>query len=241
MRFTVRRPPSGEVSPCCHRPSGGDVACSVDVGIAPTGRAGFALEDRLTLAVSGCDVPARGASLRRVGSRDLLDPAQSLVLQAPHELPPATSADGAVESPFLGHCRTRLLDAASRRTGHCPHVEVLDSDHVEPPRQVSGGFLDPVLPPIPLAGFQFRDRPFRLERRWEPRLARASCCCNTFNRFDSPGVRPGACSSSPVDSAADTTTPRSTPTTLPSPGPVIGSGTCANATCQRAARSRVTR
>src|SRR5829696_340895 len=47
LRFTVRRPPNGEVSPCSHCPSGGDVACSVHVGVAPTGSAGFALEDRL--------------------------------------------------------------------------------------------------------------------------------------------------------------------------------------------------
>jgi hypothetical protein len=82
LRFTVRRPSIGEVSPCGHRPSGGDVACSVDVGVAPPGSAGFALEDRSALAVSECDAPARGASLRRVRSRDLLDPAESLVLQA---------------------------------------------------------------------------------------------------------------------------------------------------------------
>ena len=31
MRFTVRRPTNAEVSPCCHRPSGGDVA----VGLHP--------------------------------------------------------------------------------------------------------------------------------------------------------------------------------------------------------------
>ena len=102
MRFTVRRPPTGEVSPCGHRPSGGDVACSVDVGVAPTGGAGFALEDRLALAVSECDAPARGASLRRVRSRDLLDPAESLVLQARDELAPVASADRAVEPTFLG-------------------------------------------------------------------------------------------------------------------------------------------
>jgi len=64
LRFTVRRPPSGEVSPCCHRPSGGDVACSVDVGIAPTGIAGFALEDRLALAVSGCENMSGGLAAR---------------------------------------------------------------------------------------------------------------------------------------------------------------------------------
>ena len=57
-------------------------------------------------------------------------------------------------------------------------------------------------------------------RRLEPRLARASRCCSTVNRFDSPAERLGARSNSPVDSAAATATPRSMPTTLPSPGPV---------------------
>ena len=179
MRFTVRRPPTGEVSPCCHRPSGGDVACSVDVGVAPSGSAGFALEDRLALAVSGSDVPARGASLRRVRGRDLLDPAESLVLQTCDELAPATSADRAVEPTLLGDSRTRLLDGAARGAGHRPHIEGLDPDHVEPPREVGGGLLDPVLAPIPLAGFQLRDRPFRLarggwSRAWHGRAAAAT-------------------------------------------------------------------
>jgi hypothetical protein len=162
LRFTVRRLPTGEVSPCCHRPSGGDVACSVHVGVAPTGSAGLTLEDRLALAVSGRDVPTRGASLRRVRSRDLLNPAQSLVLQTRDQLAPATSTDRSIEPAFLGHSDARFLDGAARRPGHRPHVEVLNSDYVEPPRQVGGGFLDPVLPPIPLTGFQLRDRPFRL-------------------------------------------------------------------------------
>ncbi len=57
MRFTVRRPAGAEVSPCCHRPSGGDVACSVHVGVARPGVAGCALENRLALAVSGATCP----------------------------------------------------------------------------------------------------------------------------------------------------------------------------------------
>src|SRR5258705_12599908 len=88
LRFTVRRPPTGEVSPCGHRPSGGDVACSVDVGVAPSGGAGLALEDRLALAVPGCDVPARRALFRRIRSRDLLDSAGSLGLEPCDELAP---------------------------------------------------------------------------------------------------------------------------------------------------------
>ena len=93
MRFTVRRPPIGEVSPCSHRPSGGDVACSVDVGVAPASSAGLALENRLALTVPGSDVPARRASLRRIRGRDLLDPTASLVLQTRGEQPPTAAAD----------------------------------------------------------------------------------------------------------------------------------------------------
>ena len=69
MRFTVRRPASAEVSPCCHHPSGGDVACSVHVGVGGPRGAGFALENRLALAVLGGDVPAHRASLRRERGR----------------------------------------------------------------------------------------------------------------------------------------------------------------------------
>src|ERR1700692_429558 len=38
-------------------------------------------------------------------------------------------------------------------------------------------------------------------RRLEPRLARASRCCSTFNRLASPRLRPGTCNNSPLDSA----------------------------------------
>jgi hypothetical protein len=81
LRFTVRRPANAEVSPCCHRPSGGDFACSVHVGGGGSRGAVVALEHRLALAAFGRDFPARGASLRRVRGRDLLDPTMSLVLQ----------------------------------------------------------------------------------------------------------------------------------------------------------------
>jgi hypothetical protein len=66
LRFTVRRPASAEVSPCCHRPSGGDGVCSVHVGVGRTRVACLALEDRLALTVFQRDMPAGGASLRRV-------------------------------------------------------------------------------------------------------------------------------------------------------------------------------
>ena len=161
MRFTVRRPPIGEVSPCCHRPSGGDVACSVDVGVAPASSAGFALENRLALAVPGSDVPARGASLRRIRGRDLLDPTVSLVLQTRGEQPPTAAADRPVQPALLSNAHTGLLDSSPRGAGHRPHVKGFDPDRVEAARNVSGGFLDPVLAPVDLTRLQFRDRPFR--------------------------------------------------------------------------------
>ena len=161
MRFTVRRPPTGEVSPCGHRPSGGNVACSVDVGVAPSSSAGFALENRLALAVPGCDMPACGASLRRVRGRHLLHPAQRLVLQTRDEQTPAASADRPVEPTFLSDAHTGLLDSSPRSAGHRPHVKCFDPDRVEAASDISGGFFDPVLAPVGLTGFQFRDRPFR--------------------------------------------------------------------------------
>ena len=161
VRFTVRGLPTGEVSPCGHRPSGGDVACSVDVGVAPSSGAGFALENRLALTVPRSDMPAPGASLRRVRSRSLLDPAQSLVLQTRGEKTPTTSADRAVKPPFLSHSRTGLLDSSARRPGHRTHVKGLDSDHVKPTREISGDFFDPVLAPVGRTRFQLRDRQFR--------------------------------------------------------------------------------
>jgi hypothetical protein len=78
-------------------------------------------------------------------------------------------------------------------------------------------------------------------RRLEPRWERAMRCYRWRSRVRSPDVRLGVWSSAPVDSAAETVTPRSTPTTLPIRGPGIGSGIWANATCQRPARSRVMR
>ena len=160
MRFTVRRPPIGEVSPCGHRPSGGDVACGVDVGVAPASSAGFALEHRLALTVPGCDVPARGASLRRKRGRDLLDPTVSLVLQTRGEKPPTAVPDRPVQPALLSDAHTGLLHSSPRSAGHRPHVQGFDPDRVEAARNASADLFDPVLAPVGLTRLQFRDRPF---------------------------------------------------------------------------------
>jgi hypothetical protein len=161
LRFTVRRPPTGEVSPCGHRPSGGDVACSVDVGVAPSSSAGFALENRLALTVPGRDVPARRASLRRIRGRNLLHPTVSLVLQTRGEKPPTAAADSPVQPALVSNPHTGLLYSSPRSTGHRTHVKGFDPDRVEAARNVSGGFFDPVLAPVGLTRFQLRDRQFR--------------------------------------------------------------------------------
>src|SRR5437588_6186884 len=82
LRFTVHRPASAEVSPYCHRPPGGNVACGVDVSIARPRTTGDALENRLALAVFRCDMPAAGASLRRVRCWNKFEPLRRLVLQS---------------------------------------------------------------------------------------------------------------------------------------------------------------
>ena len=149
--------------------------------------------------------------------------------------------DCAVEPTFLGHSHARLFDGATRGPRHRPHVQRLDPDHVEPPRDVGGGFLDPVLTPIPLTGFQLRDRPFRplttagatlgpgkpLLQHSQPLglTAGQTRCVQQF-----AGGQRGRHGYAAVDADHAAV-----------PGPEIGSGICANATCQRPARSRVTR
>ena len=241
MRFTVHRPPSGEVSLCWHRPSGGDVACRVHIGITRPRSAGDALEHRLALAVLGRDMPTGAASLRRERSRDPFDAARSFVVEPGNQPAPPLTADRAVEAPLLRNLNTRLVNGATRRAGHRPHVEVLHPNGVEPARQISRVFSTQSRRRSTSRALSLAIASLVRCRLLEPRLARASRCCSRRSRVRSPGVRLGVCSSSPVDSATDTATPRSMPTTLPSAGPGIESGMCANATCQRPARSRVMR
>ena len=93
--------------PCSHRPSGGDIACSVHVGVTRPRGAGFALKTAWLLRCSGRDMPACGAPLRRVRGRDLLDPASSFVLQTRSEQTPSASADATVDFFGVNHCLCR--------------------------------------------------------------------------------------------------------------------------------------
>ena len=242
MRFTVHRPPSGEVSLCWHRPSGGDVAGSVHVGITRPRSAGDAREDRLALAVLGRDMPTGGASLRRERSRDPLHAPRGLVVEAGDQ--PAPTLDD-----LIARLRPRFWATRTPGRSSVPRAErVIARTSRSSTRMVSNRRARSVVVFSTQSRRRSTSRALSLaiaslvrRRRLEPRLARARRCCSRRSRIRSPGVRLGVCSSSPVDRATDTATPRSMPTTLPSAGPGIGSGMCANATCQRPARSRVTR
>jgi hypothetical protein len=161
LRFTVRRPASAEVSPCCHRPSGGDVACGVDVGVARPRAAGDALENRLALAVFRRDVPAVRASLRCIRCRDQLESSAGFVLQPGYQESPALAADLTVEATFLRDAGARAFTRPARRARHRTHLQILDADGVEAARHIGGGLFHPVTAPICFSGKQFRDGELR--------------------------------------------------------------------------------
>jgi hypothetical protein len=161
LRFTVRRPASAEVSPCCHRPSGGDVACGVHVGIARPRAAGDALENRLALTVFRRDMPALGASLRRVRCWNQFESPQGFVLEPGHQQPPPLAVDLTVEAAFLRDTAGRAVPGPARRAGHGTHLQVLHADGVEAARHIGAGLFHPVTTAIGLTGPQPRNRPLR--------------------------------------------------------------------------------
>jgi hypothetical protein len=144
LRFTVRRPASAEVSPCCHRPSGGDIACGVHVSIARPRAAGDALENRLALAVFRRDMPAGRASLRRVRCRDKFQPSRSFVFKSGNQQTPALAVNVTVEAPFLRDVGARTFTSTPRRAGHSPYVQILDTDGVEAAGHIGAGLFHPL-------------------------------------------------------------------------------------------------
>jgi hypothetical protein len=161
LRFTVHRPASAEVSPCCHRPPGGDVACSVHVSIAGARTAGDTLENRLALTVFRRDMPAVGASLRRVRRSDGFEPTQGLVLQPGNQQPPTLAADLTVKPPFLRDVGARAFPGSARRARHRPHLQFLDADGGKAARHIGAGLFHPVTAAICLAGAQLRNSQLR--------------------------------------------------------------------------------
>ena len=160
MRFTVHRPASAEVSPCCHRPPGGDVACRVHISVPRARIAGDTPKNRLALAIFRCDVPARRASLRRVRGGDEFNPPQSFVFQPANQAAPALATDRVVKAALRGDSGSGVFDGAARRAAHRPHIQIFHADGIEASSQVSGGFLHPISAPVGVAGFQFGNGQF---------------------------------------------------------------------------------
>ena len=159
MRFTVHRPASAEVSPCCHRPPGGDIACGVHISVARARTAGDAQENRLTLAVFGRDMPAGRASLRRVRSWNEFDPPRSFVLQPGNQQSPPVAVNLTVEASFLRDLGARALTSTAPRAGHSTHMQILDTDGVEAARHIGRGLFHPVTAAVCFTGAQPGNRP----------------------------------------------------------------------------------
>jgi hypothetical protein len=240
LRFAVHRPGNPVASPRSHRMPCGDVPSRVYVCVAGVS-AGGAPVDGLVLTRLRVHPPARRAALTRERGTDLLHSAGCFLLQASDEQAPPGHQDAAVQSGLLPDAPTRIGGRPTGGSGHVLDLEVLDLNQVEPPRDGRGGLLSPVLTSVGLAGAQRAMARFTPTRRSDPRRARANL---RSSRRSLRRCRPsnlGACSRSPVERAADTATPRSIPTTWPFPGAATGAGTAAKATCQRPARSQVTR
>ena len=226
MRFAVRPSRQPGASPRSHRMPCGDVPGRVHISVE-RGGAGEAGEDRLALAVARRDIPTPAASLRGVRGGDFLDSARSLGFQAPDQQAPAGPHDLPVQPGLGGDVSARLADGPLRRPGRALDPQVLNTDDVELAGQISGDLLTPVLPRVSLPGLQPGDRasgdlavPRSRLRPGQPALHRTSRRCR-------PGLSRGTCSNSPVDRAALTATPRSTPTTSPVPGTGNGEGRAA--------------
>ena len=161
LGFAVRWLGSPEASPRSHRMPCGDVPGRVHVSVASVA-AGFADEGRLALAVFARHMPARRAALAGECGGDLLNPARGFLLQSPDQEAPAGGEDLPVQSGLGAHVPAGLGHRAFGRTGHMPHTQILDTDHIEPPGHFSGEFLGLVLAGIGLTGFQPGDRKLQL-------------------------------------------------------------------------------
>ena len=240
MGFAVRRPGNPDASPRSHRMPCGDVLGRVDVCVAGV-TAGGASEDRLALAVLRRHMSARAAALAGERGIDLFDPAGSFLLQPFDQDAPAGGEDFPVEPGLGTHVAAGSGHGAPSRARHVPYPQILHTDHIEPADQVSRELSAQSLLASAPRTFSRAIACLTAARRLLPRLARASLRWSRLSRRWQDGDRRGQVNISPVDRAALTTTPRSTPTTFPVPGAWMGRGMAANAMCQRPARSSFTR
>jgi hypothetical protein len=153
LRFAVHGPGCPVASPRSHRMPCGDISGRVHIGIAGVS-AGRAPEDGLTLARLPVHVPAGAAALACERGIDYLDPAVSLVVQAPDKHPPPGREDLPVEPSFLTHVPAGIAESACCRPSHACDAQVLDADHIEPAGQIRADLFTPVLTSISLPGIE---------------------------------------------------------------------------------------
>ena len=207
MRFAVHGPGYPVASPRSHGVPRRDVPGRVHVSVASK-TAGRAHEARLALARLRVRVPARRATLAREMRLDLLHSSWSLFLQAANQQSPTdrrisrfspafwrTFRPGSSHVPFAARVmfliqRSSTLIRSKRRA-----MSVLAFSAQSWRRSVSRALSRAMAS-------------FVCARRLEPRSARASFRSRRRMRCCSRVVKRGACSSSPVDRAALTATPR---------------------------------
>ena len=159
LRFAVHRPGSPDASPRSHGMSCRDVSGRVQVRVAgKTARP--APEDGLALARSSVNRSARAAALRRECWVYSFDAPGSLFLKPALEEPPAGGKDLSVQAGLPGYSSSRLPEGALDRTGHVADVQVLDTNQVKPPGEVSAELLAPVSTGVDLTSLELRDSKF---------------------------------------------------------------------------------
>ena len=214
MRFTVRRPPNGEGSPCRHRPSGGDITCSVHVCIAPASRQASHSKTAWLLRFSGATCPQGGAPSRRERGRELLDPAGTLVLQPRDQRARAAPRGAPIEPRSPG--TARLVGRRSRaRSGSSPGRRGLRPG----PHRSDATNRWWSSPPSPCADPTHGRRAARspvLTRPADRPTSNERAATQHHQPLDSPRDRPGG-SAVHRWRARPTPTPRSTPTTCSRP------------------------
>src|ERR1700689_1463319 len=129
------------------------------VHISVTGEtAGSAPEHGLTLTRVPVHPPARRAPLARQRGTDPLHSSGCLVLQPAYQQTPPGPQYLPVQPRFLPDIPARVLPRSPRGPGHVRDLQVLHPDHIEPPSDIRGPLLGPVLAPVGLAGLQPGDR-----------------------------------------------------------------------------------
>jgi hypothetical protein len=159
LRFAVHGPGTPDASPRSHGMSCRDVSGRVQVRVAvKTARP--ATEDGLALARSSVNRSARAAALRRECRVYSFCATGSLFLKPALEEPPARGKDLSVQAGLPGYSSSRLSEGTLDRTGHAADVQVLDTNQVGPPGEVSAELLAPASTGADLTSLELRDSKF---------------------------------------------------------------------------------